>query len=168
MNTRWFVDLCKREFDFLKDEFDFKMLKPNVSEGGVEIIFKNNTTGVRIWYEFREFSVFVFICQLLDDNCVVQSGEMYPDTELYCYDLEDLVAIRLPESTIPSSQSGTLSHIAAFESILGNQANNLANYAKDILRGDFSIFSQLDKVVKARAREAALRKWGEQASTYGW
>lgn len=168
MKTMQFIEMCKREFAFLENVFGFKMIEQDVCDVGVEIVFKNDTTGVRIWYEFREFFVFVYICQLVDGDLVLPSGEMCPDTKLYCYDLGDLVAIRSPESAIAPYQSGTLLNTEALHAIICRQADNLTNYAKDILLGDFAIFSKLNEIVKARAREAALQKWGDQAHIYGW
>lgn len=168
MNTKWFIETCKREYEFLEKVFGLKITKTDIRDVGAEIIFKNDTTGVRIWWEYREFFVFVYVCQLVEGDLILPSGEIGPNTKLHCYDLEDFVALRSPESIIPAHQPDTLLSIETLKSIIRKQAINMENCAKDALSGDFSIFERLDEIVKARAREAAFKKWGEQASKYGW
>ncbi len=55
------------------------------------------------------------------------------------------------------------------EGIVVRHAQNLRNHATDVLRGDFSVFEDLDRIVKGRARDFAIEEWGEQkARELGW
>jgi hypothetical protein len=168
MNRGRFFDICAREFSFLETDFGFRVVAQDSSDVSLTLSLKNSTTGIRVSYEFRECYVFVKICRLLDDNFAPAPGELRPDTILYCYDLDDLLSVRSPESIVPSYQPQTVLNDELVESVISQQAKNLRQYAQDLLQGDFSIFEKLDKIVKERAREAAFRKWGPRASEYDW
>ena len=165
MDVTKLIEIFESAFGFLEEAFNFQKGTVNIRDCGVEIIFKNATTGVRVWYEYREFWVFVYLCQLISKDLVLPSGEMQPSTRLYCYDLEDLVAIRASESV---NLTDDVRKAETLERYIHRQAQNLENYAPDVLLGDFSVFCQLDKMVKARAKKAASEKWGERAEAYGW
>lgn len=163
MQPEEFFQICITKFDFLINLFDFHIIKKNIGSSGWEILMANNTTGIKILLEFREMYIFISICQLVNGCFVFSAGEMKPTTKLYCYDLEDLVNLRsseLQESDIPNSNF--------IEYLLERHAKNLKEFAGDILLGNFTVFSDLEKIVKCRARAAAFDKWGEQAARFGF
>lgn len=168
MNKERFFNICAKEFSFLETDFGFRVEAQDSNDAGFTLSFKNSTTGIRVIYEFREYYAFVEICQLVDGRLVSISGELRSDTILYCYDLDDLLSVRSSESIVPPYQPETVLNDELIESVISQQAKNLKRYAQDVLRGDFSIFEKLDKVVKERAREAAFGKWGQRAYEYGW
>ena len=87
---------------------------------------------------------------------------------LHGFDLDDVVTYRAKESLIPQYKLETKFDTDLLEDIVLKQSENLKNYASDILNGDMSIFPELDKLVKERAKHAAFQKWGDKAEEFGW
>lgn len=163
MQSEEFFQICITKFDFLINRFDLRIIEKNIDSSGWEILMANNTTGIKILLEFKEMYVFISICQLVNGCFVFPAGEMKPTTKLYCYDLEDLVNLRSSEL-----QKSDIHNNNFIEYLLVRHAKNLKTFAGDILLGSFIIFSDLEKIVKCRARAAAFDKWGEQAARFGW
>lgn len=168
MSEKSLMQLCRISFKFLSDEFGFDPVESRSGSSSEEYALKNRTTGVRITADFREFYVFVAVCRLQDGDFPDSPGEICPDTVLHCYDLDDLVALRAPHNQLPPLGSGTQFGEALINGMILRQAENLRVCAADVLTGDFTVFDELDRVVKARAKEAALQKWGDRAHEFGW
>ena len=74
---------------------------------------------------------------------------------IYCYSLDDLIRLRNPKALIRPAYEyeekseyynvadGLSLYVSAF-------ASNLKTYATEILKGDFTIFSEFNKIVKKR------------------
>jgi len=159
---------CEKELAFLKTDYAFKFARGRKESWGCRITAKNETTGVIVTHERRERSVFVDVCRLVDGELPPGPGEMTPNTVLHTYDLEDLVSLRAPEGEELQLQDPGQGDASASEHGLARAAADLDKYARDVLGGDFSVFEELDKIVKARAREAAFQKWGARAIEFGW
>lgn len=163
-----FIKDCKREFSFLENDYDFSFINGQSHPWGYKIFFKNQTTGIIVALERRDFRVFVDVCRLVRNDFSPGPGEITPGTVLNNYSLGILISIRSPQSLLPSHQLKTLLNNQLIEKMLSHEAMNLKNYAQDILSGDFSVFPQLDRVVKDNAKSAAILKWGKDACKYGW
>ena len=163
-----FEQICKSYFNFLKSNYGFHLVTTIEDDCSYEILFKSTLVGVSLTFEFRDFYLFVKLCRLQNGEFPPKPGEIRPDTLLKCFDLDDVVLIRSKESLIPPYQLDTKFDEALLESIVKRQADNLKLFTKDILKGDFSLFSELDKIVKDRARKAAIQKWGNKAAEFGW
>ena len=192
MNEDHFFDVCKNKFASVIKKFNFKISKQIDEDWGYKLFLQNRTTGIEIYYEFRDMMVFIKLYQLINGKIPIQKGEIRPETILNSFDINDLLEIRSPSSKIPSQetidgldkivkkiasgkkvkldeypqeiQGGDLS----IDNILSKHAENLEKYAEDILSGDFSLFVDLDKIVKDRAKKIAIQKWGERAKEFGW
>lgn len=192
MNEDHFFDVCKNKFVSIIKKFNFKVSKQIDEDWGYKLFLQNRTTGIEIYYEFRDMMVFIKLHQLINGKIPIQKGEIRPETILNSFDINDLLEIRSPLSKIPSQktidgidkivkkiasgkkvkldeypqeiQSGDLS----IDNILSKHADNLERYAEDILEGDFSLFVDLNKIVKDRAKKIAIQKWGERAKEFGW
>lgn len=158
-----FFEMCVCKFRPLRESYDFCVIDRKIERFSWEIFLANSTTGICVSLQLREMCVFVTLCQLINNQFVFHAGEITPDTQLYCFDLEDLVNLR--SSTI---SNGSLCGNIPIESMLEQNLQNLESFSSDVLSGDFSVFEDLDEVVKRRAGAIALDKWGEQASRYGW
>ena len=65
-------------------------------------------------------------------------------------DLEDLIALRNPELTINRPSFDRMFNKDSIEKVLMQFANALNRCTFDVLRGDFSIFSEIKKIQDER------------------
>jgi hypothetical protein len=153
MNTMAaFEDLCRKTFRFLQDNYGFKVIGAERERYGVFVTYANPSTGVRISYEPRAGGIFVLLGRLS------KGGELprYPifihhDTPLEAFHLDDLLSIRAPDLQSTSKPWKALT-VAQVETKLHELSETLQHHASDILQGDFAIFPELEKLVKARQR----------------
>lgn len=168
MTGKSFFKLCEKEFSFLKEEYNFLIVDKREFDWGYRFFLKNNSTGIIITFEHRDFYVFLKICKLENGSFLKDIGEIRPDSKLNNFDYENLLLIRSPESIYPEYTDDTIFNDNLIKKVIKHHANNLKKFAHDILQGDFTIFSELEKIVKERARKFALKKWGKNARKYGW
>lgn len=159
-----FRETCRKHLLPLGLKFGFGNEKTESYSWGEKYSIKNLTTGISLLLEFHEHNVLARVYKLVDDQFVEPVGEITPRTELFSFDLEDIVSLRAPLEPAPRNPD----QARDIEALVRRHASNLQNYARDILVGDFSLFPQLDEIVKRRAREAAFRKWGDAAVHFGW
>jgi hypothetical protein len=157
MASKDFDVIAKEQFKFLESDFGFQLSKNDKEDWGYELIFLNTTTGVRITYEFREAYIFIMLYKLVDGSLMENPRSIQENTLLHGHGLDDIVSIRNPQALIkPAYQYGKESeyydkkkgltlYVTAF-------ANNLKEYALDVLGGDFKIFDEANRVVKERIK----------------
>ena len=73
------------------------------------------------------------------------------DTVLNYFDLQDLLSVRIPCVKENNLEIGITN--SEIENYIQQIAQNLRTKAEDILKGDFLIFSELERIVKERARQ---------------
>ena len=158
MANKDFDVIAKEQFKFLESDFGFRLSKCDKEDWGYELIYLNNTTGVKITYEFREAYIFIILYKLVNGNLIENPRSIQENTILYGYGLDDIISLRNSQALIkPAYQygkeseyydkkKGLILYVSAF-------ANNLKEYAADVLSGDFTIFNELDGVVKERANK---------------
>lgn len=157
--------LCHKHFGYLKNDYGFESLSSTKKN---ELQFKSDSVGVRLEFDPREFYLFVTICKLDGNEFPPRPREIVPTTIISCFDLDDIVTLRSTKSLIPNHESISIGESISIEKVIQMQAQNLQKFADDILRADFSIFIELDRIVKNRARQSAIRRWGDGAVKYGW
>ena len=133
-----------------------------------EVCYKNETVGVVLSFEMRDFYLFVKLVELQDGEIPGHPGDITPETVLHQFDLDDLVTLRSKEDLIPQYEPGVVFDLTLFNQIAAKQAENMKRHASEVLAGNFSVFSELDTIVKSRARDAAFQKWGNRAVEFGW
>ncbi len=152
-----FIKRCESKFSFLSDKYGFEVEKNQQDRWErkwvQEFRLKNNTTGVRVIFERRDFRFFIFLCRLIEGDFAKDSSKITMDAILNEYDLDDLLSIRAPDLIWPPHPSNLIGSAELIDKMLSHEADCLNKYAQDILQGDFSIFSKLEKIVKQRARE---------------
>jgi hypothetical protein len=168
INKKKFTHICKSYFNYLTSDYDFHLVSTEEDDWGYEILFKTNAVGVSLTFEYRDFYLSVKLCRLQKGEFPPKPSEIGPDTLLECFDLDDIVLLKSKESLIPPHKLDTKLDNTLLDSIIQRQAENLKKFAKDILGGNFSLFLELDKIVKDRARTAAFQKWGKKAEEFGW
>jgi hypothetical protein len=161
--------VIENSFGFLQSEFEFREESREKKGSQFEVRFSTDSTGIIVSYDVRESYVFVKLCRLVNGRYESEAGEIRPDSEINCFDLNDLVHLRAVQDVVPELQPDKPFPEEGIEGIVVRHAQNLRNYATDVLRGDFSVFEDLDRIVKGRARDFAIEEWGEQkARELGW
>lgn len=155
MAIKDFDIIAQEQFNFLTSEYSFIQSKCDKEEWGYELIYLNDTTGIKITYEYSEAYIFIMLYQLIDGEFRENPKKIEGNTILYGYGLDDLISLRNPQALIkPAFEYGEQSEYYDNEKGLSiyvsRFAENLKTYAKDIFKGDFTVFPELDKIVKER------------------
>jgi len=158
MSIKDFNIIAQEQFKFLESEYGFRLLKCEKEDWGYELIYLNNKTGVKITYEYREAYIFIMLYQLEDGKIVENPKSIDGNATLYGYAMEDLINLRNPDALIkPAYEYGEQSEYYDKENGLSLYvsafASNLKKYAKDVLDGNFTIFPELEKIVKDRVKK---------------
>ena len=168
ISNEQYLEVCNSRFLFLSSDYGLDQVCEKNEDWGFAMVYKNQMVGVNLTFELRDFYLFVKVVRLLGGNFPSSPGEIQPNTILDSFDLDDIVGLRSSDSLIPPYKGSTSFNLSFFDQIVSTQAENLRVFASDLLGGDFSIFAELDRVVKERAREAAFQKWGNRAIEFGW
>ncbi|UOG32738.1 hypothetical protein [Leptospira noguchii] len=149
--------LIKKYFKFLELDYKFHFVKSKKESWGYEILYLNETTGVKIVYEYREAYIFIFLYRLIDGKLIEDPGEIVQNTKLNSFSLGDIVNIRNPSALLKATyeypeNSKYFNKEKGWEMYVSDFAENLKNYANDVLNGNFEIFVKVDPIVKERAK----------------
>lgn len=152
-----FEVLCKKIFKFLEKKFGCKLNSVERNSYGTYLSYKNATTGVEISFTPGDGDILIYLIKLVDG--IIPS---YPVTitlkdSIYYFELNDIIFIK--ESALQIQYPSTdelMNNYGVLKGFLTQQAEYLKKYALDILKGDFSLFPELEKIVKKRA--GVLRK----------
>lgn len=156
MADRDFDIIAKEQFSFLQSEFRFHLLKCKKERWGYELFYANDTTGVKITYEYQTAYIFIMIYRLIGGEFCENPANIEENTVLYGYGLDDIIGVQHPEALIkPAYEYGEKSsyydkygltlYTLAF-------ANNLKKFGEKVLQGDFAVFSDVDEIVKERIK----------------
>lgn len=148
-----FFNLCLQKFQFLFDEYGFKKKRKETAGGDYSILFLNKTTAILVGFEWRDQYIYVRLCRLSDGEFRKNPILITQDSELSCFDVEDLLTIRAPELSIDPALFGKALSDEEVERVLTIYADALHSQASDILKGDFSVWPELDGIVKSRTRK---------------
>jgi hypothetical protein len=139
---------------------EYRLRRGSVEDGGgysyYTIIFQNEDAAVRVYFEWRERYLSVQICRLVDGK--VQRDPESLDSEWTCFHVGDLLTIKVPEYDqsalqLPEEWKSEEATMAEIGQRMEKYADALRTGGGDILQGDFSVFPQLDKIAKQRAKE---------------
>lgn len=155
MKQKDFNTIAQEKFNFLVSEFHFKMKQIPRNKNKNLLLYSNTTTGVEIAYEFRYATVNIMLYRLVESKFIRNPINITKGTKLFGFDLIDLLSIRNPNAIIlPAYEYGENSKyynpIDGFELYIGDFAAILKNNAADVLLGDFTIFTELENIVKGR------------------
>lgn len=167
MRQDTFRATCHDAFAQLQRRFGLTITKFRCDTHVYECVLQNETTGVKVVYEPRQLFVFVQVCELIDNKIVRHHGEMKPDSELHCFDVDALLMLRKSEYRTHSLEIADLENYNP-EAAIWQYAADLEEFGSDVLTGNFEVFRDLDQIVKVRARQAAFDKWGDRAHEFGW
>ena len=153
---RTFVRLCRKAFQFLEKEYGCAMVSVEDNVYRTCLTYQNQTTAVIISFEPREGGIFVRLVRLVNGKILPYPITIKDDTPLHGYYLDDLVMLRNPLSRIDRPPIDDLQKANVLSGVFTQHAKALRAYGGEILNGNFSVFSELEKIVKTRA--ATLRR----------
>lgn len=156
-----FLGICEEELRSLLDEYGLTKARV-VDPGGYmyyTIIFQNETSALRVYFEWRDVYLSLQICRLV--NGEVQEGLQPFNLEWTSFAVEDLLTVRAPDYDqapllVSRSSEDFKGETAILEEVrreLKIYAAALSAYGRDILEGDFTIFPQLDKLAKQKVKK---------------
>jgi len=141
-----FFELSKEKFNYLIAEYNFSLVSTRKDGGLYEIVFQNKTTAVIVNWERHENWIYIELYRLVNGMLVTNPIIISDQTELNGYHLDDLLSIRCPDFSLTKFPVDDKDIVA----ILKNYSAMLHQYATDVLNGDFTIFGDLEKIVKGR------------------
>jgi len=143
-----FLKLSKQKFQFLLAEYGF-LLKSSKKESGniYKVAYQNNTTSVYLIWDLRDNWIYMEISRLVNGKPVPNPITINQDTTLNGFNFDLLLLIRQPQR-IPDS---TPKNIDDVDGILDAYSKLLKAYGSDVLMGDFSVMTDIEKLVKEKA-----------------
>lgn len=148
-----FEQLTRKHFKFLEQEFGFEATYYKSTPFSEEVAFKNETTGVQLIFEPRDKCFLVLLSRL-------ETGQFpnYPifignERKINFFYLNDLLSLRSPELELHPKLIGNNRSDGELSKVITEHAMALRQYGQDILAGDFSVFDELERIVRARAQK---------------
>jgi hypothetical protein len=164
MRRREFLALCKSEMESVALQFNIRLAWRRGDRDVIRVAFQNETTGIVFHLEVRDVHVFLEVSRLVAGEIPAFPRPVRSDSVISCFDFDYVLLIRCPDSILPACNE----ELIAIDEQVRRQVANLRQYGSDLLKGDFSVFTELDKLVKNRAREADFEQFGERAREFGW
>ena len=151
--TDKFFEIGEKDFQFLVDKFGFKK-RARIKDAGVySLLFETKTTYVAISFEWRDQYINVLLGRR-DRKAPQDKGRLpRPEDELVAFSLEDLLKLRTGKYAIGDNRFGRALTRKDIKEILSTYARALLEHAADVLQGDFSVFSKLEKIVRKRMKD---------------
>jgi hypothetical protein len=151
--TDEFFKVGEKEFQFLVDEFGFKRRARETDAGVYSFRYETKTAEIGIGFEWRDQYIYVLLGRL-DRKAPQEKGRLpRPEDELTVFNLEDLLKLRTGKYAIDEDRFGKALTRKDVKEILSTYARRLREHAADVLQGDFSIFPELEKIVRKRMKE---------------
>lgn len=155
-NPTLFISLVGKNFKFLEQKFGFFAFKVEDEAWGEAVTYINKTTAIKISLEERDGGIFLELCKLIDGCIPEKPITITQKTKLYSFEFENLLLLRAPSLQLEHPLIDDLVFKPGKEKVMGKvlkqYADTLKIYAKDVLKGDFTVFSDLEKLVKNRIR----------------
>lgn len=142
-----FEKFCRKYFQYLEDCYQFQFR----SFDWYHVEYRSSTTLIDINYDHPLSDVLVKVCRLIGGEVAEKSTNIQSNAQFNCHDLIDIADLRAPSwktqlGGIPDLPMGQLS----VELQVEIYSKLLRKHAHDLLEGDFSIFSKLDRIISQR------------------
>lgn len=144
-----FEQLTIKHFKFLEGRFNCKYWTKRDNYGD-NVIYQNSTTGIKIRFEPRENHIFVMLMRLIEGKLPDYPIFIKADTQINLFYLDDLLELRSPSLKIKQKDLGDWINSIDLENLLAQYAKSLQQFGIDILQGDFTVFNELEQIVKRR------------------
>ncbi len=161
------ITQIKKAFSFLETEYAFLIEEVIVEGSVISVLYKNSTTGVLVFLDDRANGLYVDISRLVNNKIPEIPIYYRKNDRMDSFILSSILSLRAPSLHIDAPNIDDLVFNPGREkvvsSVIKQHAKALKMYAQDVLRGDFSIFNELEKTYKKRLKmaEERLRKEGE-------
>jgi hypothetical protein len=151
-----FLETGEKEFQFLVDEFGCKKKANKTDVEVYRLPYENTTTKVEIGFDWREQYLYVLLGRRDREKLKAKGRMPRPEDEIIAFNLEDLLQLRTGKYAIDQDRFGKALTRKDIKDILSTYARALREHAADVLQGDFSIFPELEKIVRKRMKDHAL------------
>jgi hypothetical protein len=147
-----FAKTCLRKFKYLS-EYGFRLAGIERDSYGIEVTYKNRTTGIKISFEIRENDITVYLIRLVN-------GEIpeYLDAPSRWFYLDNLVKLRASATELPRKEGSSWFTPDEVDRVLGVYAELLNQYGLDVLHGHFSVFAELAREVARPALPNSIER----------
>ena len=153
---------CIKSSSFLAARYGHRLTQSAATGRGFTVEFTGKQVGVRVTYQVGD-PVMVYVCLLEDGRFPSPPGEIRPDTRIAMFDLSDVEAILARNVEAPEPW-----YAIPTAEVLNEYSKRLHRSGATILEGDLSSVPGLQARVLEQARAAAIDRWGERASDFGW
>jgi hypothetical protein len=149
-----FFQLSSEKFQYLVDELGFRR-GPKRSEGGLyRVLYQSETTAVEIGLEWNEQYIYVELSRLIKGKIKENPIMIQRNSELTVHNLEDLIGIRAPGMMLGPEYFSRPLTVDSLDHVLTYYSRALRELGGDLLQGDFTVFRELESIVKARISPA--------------
>lgn len=149
----YFVRRCKEVFKFLEEDYGFKIAVIEQDIFDSEIIYKNQTTAVKMRFESRENQIFISLYRLINGQLpIYRSLQEYDGDFSNNFSLDDIIFLKSPSLTVKQGIKSQFTK-SDIETILLQYAHAMRQYTDDVLKGDFTLFKSLGELLANRIRE---------------
>jgi hypothetical protein len=151
MEKEEFCEKVVKEFEFLVQKHGFRIKSKKGDNHTFEVRYQNQTTAVRVLFEVKDQMIFTDLCRLVNGKLKDEPIIICHHSELNTFDLQDVLILREPILQFKIEKLYN-AHKKNFNKMVQLLSQGLKKNAQDILRGDFSIFPELEKLVKSRIK----------------
>lgn len=149
--NRWKA-LVSVPFGYLTRDFGCKVVGREDNSWVTKLIYQNETTGVEVTYSIEFDRAEVSLVRLIKGRRPAYPIFISEQEQLHHYLLDSLLLLRAPEALDAIKPYFSLTEGAVKEA-LSRWANALRKYGSDPLKGDFSVFDEMEAIVRARVRD---------------
>lgn len=152
LNTKeTFFESCTRHFSFLTKNFGFSQKTEAFSLQGI-VQFSSETLVIKCFLEWAEPGEQYF-CVSLYPQVEYPYGNSFTkqpadNFKSFGYRLSLLLRFREPGLNCYSTEAGQRLTVEDVDRTIANFAEGLKEYGQDILQGDFSVFPELERLMK--------------------
>lgn len=137
-------------FDFLETEFGMAVIATDDhTDWETSVTYGGDATAVVVRYSVEFDRVEIELVRLVSGKIPDVPIFIHPDTPINRALIDDLLILRAPAEMERLKAQESLTD-SAVEAALAFQAQALRRYALDFLNGDTAIFSDFDRLIKAR------------------
>lgn len=146
------LDAIRRAMRPVGERFGLRVVNEEHEGNYVAVVYRNDTTGIRVAVDWSELRVFVTLYELTLDGFPDEPTFVVGGEQRRAFDADDLLLMRAPSpSPVGKMLSGRDNDAA--ERLVGEYADALGRSAADVLSGDFTVFKDLNEIVRRRERD---------------